>query len=285
MTRFTSLSNRAGRFGLALALSAVCASAAWANKPLATGVDATFAPHAMPKLGGGIDGFNVELGHALAKQLGTTITIDGTEFSALIPGLNAKKYDFVLEQTSVTEARAKALLFSEGYLNTDFAFVQDKKTADMKSLDDLKGKTISVNKGSAYETWARDNAAKYGFKFDVYATNADAIQAVQSGRAYANMAGNTVAAWAAKQNPAVKMTYVMPTGLVWSLAFRLDDKEGRDRISSALKCLKQNGTVSKLAQKWFGFTPAPGSAAVTITPGQGVPNMPGYDPTPVNLKC
>jgi polar amino acid transport system substrate-binding protein len=229
MTRFTSLSNRAGRFGLALALSAVCASAAWANKPLATGVDATFAPHAMPKLGGGIDGFNVELGHALAKQLGTTITIDGTEFSALIPGLNAKKYDFVLAPTTVTEARAKALLFSEGYLNTDFAFVQDKKTADMKSLDDLKGKTISVNKGSAYETWARDNAAKYGFKFDVYATNADAIQAVQSGRAYANMAGNTVAAWAAKQNPAVKMTYVMSTGLVWSLAFRLDDKEGRRR--------------------------------------------------------
>jgi len=51
----------------------------------------------------------------------------------------------------------------------------------MKSLDDLKGKTIAVNKGSAYETWARDNAAKYGFKYDVYATNADALQAVQSG--------------------------------------------------------------------------------------------------------
>lgn len=285
MTIFSSLSKRAVRFGLVIAMSATCASAAWANKPLATGVDATFAPHAMPKLGGGIDGFNVELGQALAKQLGTKITIEGTEFSALIPGLNAKKYDFVLAPTTVTEARAKALLFSEGYLNTDFAFVQAKKTPDMKSLEDLKGQTIAVNKGSAYENWAKDNAAKYGFKYDVYATNADALQAVQSGRAYANMAGNTVAAWSAKQNPAVKMTYVLPTGLVWALAFRLDDKEGRDRISSALKCLKQDGTVSKLAQKWFGFTPEPGSAAVTVTPGQGVPNMPGYDPTPVNLKC
>lgn len=285
MTSFTSFSKRAARLGLALALSATCASAAWANKPLMTGVDATFAPHAMPKLGGGIDGFNVELGYALAKQLGTTITIDGTEFSALIPGLNAKKYDFVLAPTTVTEARAKALLFSEGYLNTDFAFVQLKKTPDMKSLEDLKGKTIALNKGSAYENWARDNAAKYDFKYDVYATNADALQAVQSGRAYANMTGNTVGAWSAKQNPAVKMTYVLPTGLVWSLAFRLDDKEGRDRISNALKCLKQDGTVSKLAQKWFSFTPAPGSAAVTIDPGQGVVNMPGYDPTPATFKC
>lgn len=285
MNSFTSLSKHAVRFGLAMAVSASCASAAWANKPLVTGVDATFAPHAMPKLGGGIDGFNVELGHALAKQLGTKITIEGTEFSALIPGLNAKKYDFVLAPTTVTEARAKALLFSEGYLNTDFAFVQLKKTPDMKSLEDLKGKTIALNKGSAYENWAKDNAAKYGFKYDVYATNADALQAVQSGRAYANMTGNTVGAWSAKQNPAVKMTYVLPTGLVWSLAFRLDDKEGRNRISNALKCLKQDGTVSKLAQKWFGFTPAPGSVAITVGVGQGVPNMPGYDPTPVNLKC
>jgi polar amino acid transport system substrate-binding protein len=250
MTSFTSLSKRAVRFGLAMAISATCASAAWANKPLLTGVDATFAPHAMPKLGGGIDGFNVELGHALAKQLGTKITIEGTEFSALIPGLNAKKYDFVLAPTTVTEARAKALLFSEGY-----------------------------------ENWAKDHAAKYGFKYDVYATNADALQAVQSGRAYANMTGNTVGAWSAKQNPAVKLTYILPTGLVWSLAFRLDDKEGRDRISNALKCLKQDGTVGKLAQKWFGFTPEPGSAAITVGVGQGVPNMPGYDPTPVNLKC
>ena len=102
MTIFSSLSKRAVRFGLVMAISATCASAAWANKPLATGVDATFAPHAMPKLGGGIDGFNVELGYALAKQLGTKITIDGTEFSALIPGLNAKKYDFVLTMIVTT---------------------------------------------------------------------------------------------------------------------------------------------------------------------------------------
>lgn len=260
-------------------------STAHAIKPLVTGVDATFAPHAMPKLGGGIDGFNVELGQALAKQLGTTITIEGTEFSALIPGMNAKKYDFVLAPTTVTEERSKAMLFSEGYLNTDFAFVVAKGAADMKGVEDLKGKTISVNKGSAYENWARDNMTKYGFKYDVYATNADAIQAVLSGRAYANMAGNTVAAWVAKQNSAVRVTYTLPTGLVWSLAFRLDDKAGRDEISMALKCLKKNGTVSKLAQKWFSFTPEAGSAAVTIVPGQGVPNMPGYDPTPVELKC
>ncbi|WP_082988590.1 transporter substrate-binding domain-containing protein [Bordetella bronchialis] len=271
---------------LAGALFAVaCAGPAWSAPPLVTGVDATFAPHAMPKLGGGLQGFNIDLGEALAKQLGTTITIEGTEYSALIPGLNAKKYDFVLAPTTATPERAKSLLFSEGYLNTDYTFLVAKSKPDIAGLQDLKGKTIAVNKGSAYENWAHDNAAKYGFKYDVYATNADAVQAVQSGRADANLAGNTVSAWAAKQNPAVKTSYTIQTGLVWALAFRKDDQAGRDKVSTALKCLKQNGTVSRLAQKWFGFTPAPGSAAATVGEGQGVPGLEGYDATPVKPNC
>jgi polar amino acid transport system substrate-binding protein len=89
---------------------------------------------------------------------------------------------------------------------------------------------------------------------DVYGNNADAVQAVQSGRADANLAGSTVAAWAAKQNPAVQTTYTVKTGLVWALAFRLDDKAGRDAAGMALKCMKQDGTLGKIAQKWFGYT-------------------------------
>lgn len=252
---------------------------------LRTGVDATFAPHAMPKLGGGLQGFNIDLGEALAARLGEKITIEGTEYSVLIPGLASKKYDFVLAPTTVTPERAKQLLFSEGYLNTDYTFVVKKSSPDIASLEALKGKTIAVNKGSAYEIWAKENADKYGFKYDVYGSNADAVQAVASGRADANMAGNTVAAWAAKQNPMVKTTLTVSTGLVWALAFRKDDEAGRDRVSMALKCLKQDGTVAKLAQKWFGFTPGPDSWAVKIAPGQGVPGLDGYDAKPVALQC
>src|ERR1700749_5037107 len=93
---------------------------------LHTGVDATFAPHAMVKLGGGLEGFNIDLGNEIAKRLGKPIEIEGTQFSGLIPGLNAKKYDFILAPTTVTKERADALLFTEGYLDTDYLFVQKK---------------------------------------------------------------------------------------------------------------------------------------------------------------
>jgi polar amino acid transport system substrate-binding protein len=199
--------------------------------------------------------------------------------------LNARKYDFVLAVVTATPERAKTMLFTEGYLNTDFTFLEKKSAPGIKALEDLKGKTIAVNKGSAYETWARDNAAKYGLKFDVYGSNADAVQAVQAGRADASLAGSTVAGWVAKQNPQVKTSYTISTGLVTALAFRADDKAGRDAASMALKCMKKDGFVAKTAEKWFGFKPGPEDAAVAIAPGHGVPGLDGYDAAPVTLKC
>src|SRR5579871_4218853 len=130
------------------------AGTALAQQPIHTGIDATFAPHAMPKPGGGLEGFNIDLANDLARRMGRPITIEGTEFSALIPGLNAKKYDFLIAPTTVTPERAKVLLFPEGYMETDYRFLQRKDDKDISSLDDLKGKKITVNKGSAYESWA-----------------------------------------------------------------------------------------------------------------------------------
>jgi polar amino acid transport system substrate-binding protein len=273
------------RVPLALAAALLCAAAqAQTAAPLRTGIDPNFAPHAMVKLDGGLQGFNIELGEELAKRMQRKIVIEGTEFSGLVPGLNARKYDFILAPVTVTPERAKAMLFTEGYLDTDYTFVS-KKGAPIKALEDLKGKTISVNKGSNYEGWARDNAAKYGFKFDVYGSNADAVQAVQSGRADANLAGNTVAAWAAKQNPAVQTGYTIRTGLVWALAFRQDDKAGRDAAGNALKCMKMDGTVARIATKWFGFVPAADSSAVKVAAGQGVEGVEGYDATAAKPVC
>ncbi|CAN7558724.1 MULTISPECIES: transporter substrate-binding domain-containing protein [unclassified Variovorax] len=271
--------------GAALAGAAVFSATAQTGAPLKTGVDATFAPHAMVKLGGGLQGFNIELGEELARREGRKLEIEGTEFSGLVPGLNAKKYDFILAPVTVTPERAKAMLFTEGYLDTDYTFVIKKGTAPIAALEELKGKTIAVNKGSAYENWAKDNAQKYGFSFDVYGTNADAVQAVQSGRAFANLAGNTVAGWAAKQNPAVQTSYTVKTGLVWALAFRADDKAGRNAASMALKCMKQDGTVARLAEKWFGARPDASATAVKLAPGHGVPGLEGYDATPVTPSC
>ena len=78
-----------------------------------TGVDATFAPHAMVRLGGGVEGFNVDLAKEIARRLGKTLELDATTFSGLIPGLNSKRYDWIAAPTTVTKERAESLLFTD----------------------------------------------------------------------------------------------------------------------------------------------------------------------------
>jgi polar amino acid transport system substrate-binding protein len=282
-----TLHRRSVLAALAFAAALLAPPLAAQDKPLVAGVDGTFAPHAMPKLGGGVEGFNIDLIEEIGKKMGRKIEIFAGEFSGLIPAMNAGKIDFVGAPTTATPERAKNLLFSEGYLNTYFQFVTAAKTPEIKSLEDLKGRTISVNKGSAYDKWAQENAAKYGFKVESYGTNADATQAVIAGRADAVLTGNTVGAYSVVRNPGqVKLIPLkVDQGLVWAAAFRKDDAKLRNAVDEALECMKQDGTLARLHEKWFGIKPEPGAAAVTAYPGYGVPGMEGHDPTAHTPRC
>jgi polar amino acid transport system substrate-binding protein len=258
------------------------------QKPLIVGVDGTFAPHAMPKLGGGVEGFNIDLMTEAGRRMGRKVEIFAAEFSGLIPAMQSGKIDFVGAPTTVTPERAKQLLFAEGYLNTYYQFVVAAGKPELKSLDELKGKVVASNKGSAYDKWLQDNASKLGLKStESYGTNADAMQAVISGRADAGLTGNTVAAYAVlRSNKQLKLTPLkVDQGLVWGAAFRKEDVALRNAVEDALECMKIDGTLAKLHEKWFGVRPEAGAAALTVYPGYGVPGMDGHDPKPHKPNC
>src|SRR3954471_12958756 len=154
-----------GRLAVLALLTVVCAGPALAQSnlpPLRTGVDGTFAPHAMPKLGGGIEGFQVDVFTEAAKRMKRDITIDSVSFSTLIPGMQAGRYDFIAAPTTVTKERAENMLFTAGYLWTAYQFGIKKGTPPIKGWEDLKGKSVSVNKGTPYEKLAKEMGEKYG---------------------------------------------------------------------------------------------------------------------------
>lgn len=282
-----TLGDALRRLLLAFLVASLAGVAVAQEKPLVAGIDDTFAPHAMPRLSEGVEGFNVDLINEISRQIGRRIDLHVAEFPRLTPALLAGRIDFVGAPTTVTPERANNLLFTEPYLNTYFQFVVSAGKPDLQTLSDLKGKTISSNKGSAHDKWLIDHAHRYGFRAEAYPTQPDAVQAVLSGRADATLVGHTAAAHAVLRNRGKLQptTLVIDEGRVWAAPFRKSDVFLRNLVDAAIECLKLNGTIARLHLKWLGTRPAPGSAAVTVYPGRGVPGMPGYDPTPRPSEC
>ena len=137
------------RLAVSVAAALLLAGSALAQTklpPLRTGVDGTFAPHAMPKLGGGTEGFQIDLFTEAARRMKREITIDSVSFSTLIPGMLSGRYDFIAAPTTVTKERAESMLFTAGYLWTAFQFGIKKGSAPIKDWSDLKGKVVSVTR-------------------------------------------------------------------------------------------------------------------------------------------
>jgi polar amino acid transport system substrate-binding protein len=178
------------------------------------------------------------------------------------------------------------MLITAGYLWTAFQFGIKKGSAPIKSWADLKGKAVSVNKGTPYETLSKKMGQEHGFDVQVYDTQPDATQAVLSGRAYATLGGNTTIVYAASKNPQfVADLELKETRAHWAAPVPKENVTLRNQLQDAIDCMKKDGSLVKLSIKWFGKEPPADALERVITPGYGVPGMPGYDPTPHELKC
>ncbi|MET4700051.1 polar amino acid transport system substrate-binding protein [Constrictibacter sp. MBR-5] len=278
--------TKTARAAVAAAVLVLAAGGAQAQEKFRVAADVGYAPHVMAKPTGGVEGMNIDIGEAIAKKMGMQLEVIDQQWSGIFAGLNAKKYDMIVAPTTITEERAKSMLFTEGYFESEYQFVIKKGAPQVTSLDDLKGKVLSVNKGNLYDKWATEREPQYGWTVMRFDKNADAIAAVIAGRATANMAGSTVGGWAAKQNPMiVPSTLIISTGLVFGMAFRLDDVALRNKVETIMECLKKDGTIAAAFEKWTGQKPGPDAVVHTIDPGFGAKGFNGYDPTPHEVKC
>jgi polar amino acid transport system substrate-binding protein len=254
--------------------------------PLVVGLDAGTNPFVIVNPDGSLTGFNIDLVTEVARRLGRPgVQIIDQQFSGIFAGLEGKRYEFIAAPVTLTKERSARMLFVQGYLDTNYQFLIRQDGVDITNLDDLKGKTIAVNNGSAYDTWLTQNADKYGFKVERYGKTGDAYQAVLARRAEVAMSDDGNARYAAAKNRQLKPSYLIKTGAVFSWAFRKDDDETRRRVEQTLKCMKLDGTVARIFKTWFDEDPDPSSASVTVRAGYGQPGMDDFEPVYDAPKC
>lgn len=270
---------------LSLGLAALTATTVSAQNPVLKGAaDPTFPPFAYRTVSGEAEGFNIDLATAVAKQLGREFELVGQEWSGIFAGLFAGHFDLIIAPVTITEERSKSMIFTEGYLETSLAFLT-KSDAEMPDFSAMKGKALAVNNGSISDTWAQEHQAEYGFEIQRYLNVPDTAQSVQSGRAFAALAETGAMAYLAKTQPSLKVQKIVNLGGAFAFALKPENVELRNQVDAAMECLKHDGTLAALYEKWFGLAPAADSPSVNIVPGYGPAKFEGYDATEHELSC
>lgn len=255
------------------------------NEKLKVACDLGFAPFCFKTSTGETTGFTYDMSAALAQKLGRPgVEVTDSNFSAIFAGLFSKRYEMIPAPTNITTERASQMLFSEPYMPTGLGFLV-KKGGKIANIEELKGKALSVNNGSISDKWLTDNEAKYGFTIQRYNKNADAVQAVMIGRAFANVADAPVSRYVSTQTPTAEVAYVLDGGRNFGIAFRKEDTAFRAQVEAALECIKADGTLAKIHEKWFGVKPDAASSMAKVYPGIGAPDFEGYDATPHKAEC
>src|SRR2546425_1076432 len=109
------------------------------------GTDATYPPFE-EKVGDGFQGFDIDLGNAVARELGpgvkarwVNISFDGI-FAALLSG----KFDLVMSGVTITPERQKQMAFSDPYYNSGQIIAVRKENTTLRRPEDLRGKVAAV---------------------------------------------------------------------------------------------------------------------------------------------
>jgi polar amino acid transport system substrate-binding protein len=265
---------------IAIAISGFAAAQDADHPPggkLVVGSDFGIAPW-MIRGAAGPEGFGVDLMNELARRLKRPgVEIKDIPFSGLFSALFAKQIEFTANPLNITAERAERMLYTEPFFATGNGFIT-RANEDMKALDDLKGKSVAVNRGTISDTWVTANAEKYGFEVQRYDSFPDSVQAVITRRAFAALNEIPTAVYAASQNRAIKVAFKDYTGRNFGIAFRPESRDYRNKVEEAIECMKLDGTLVKLHEKWYGGPPDAGSTLHAVFFGYGPPGLKGFEP-------
>ena len=147
--------------------TAASASAAAANKletiqsngKLVIALEGAWQPWSFHDESDTLVGYDVEVSRAIAEKLGVEPEYVESDWDSLFAGLDAGRYDLVCNGVEVTEERAKTYDFTTpyGYIHTALAVRKDNE--DIKSFEDLAGKTTANSLASTYMELAESYGA------------------------------------------------------------------------------------------------------------------------------
>lgn len=215
-------------------------------------VEGTYPPfNFKDKQTGELTGFDVDVAKLVASKLGVKPEFITTEWSGILAGLSAGKYDVIVNQVGVTPQREQTFDFSIPYTISSAQLIVNKNGKQaFTSLDDLKGKKLGVGQGSNFEQKAKSIP---GIEVRSYPGAPEYLQDLAAGRIDAALNDSLMVSYLLKTSP-LPLKAGAPVGDVEKMAipFRKGNPKFKEAIDKALTDSFKDGSFKQVSVKWFG---------------------------------
>ncbi|MCG7405877.1 amino acid ABC transporter substrate-binding protein [Paenibacillus sp. ACRRX] len=220
-----------------------------ANGKIHIGTEGTYPPFTYHDDSGKLTGFDVEIAEEIAKRLGVTAEFSEAKWDGMFAGLDAKRFDIVVNQVSINDERKKKYDFSDPYSVSKAVLIVHEDNQDVKAFADLKGKKAGQSLTSNLTELAKANGAEIvqtdGFN--------QAIELLVSKRIDATVNDGLSFLDFKKHRPEAKVKVVAEHESASSsgILLRKGEQTLVDAINKALADMKSDGTYLTISKKYF----------------------------------